>query len=94
MPKSDYSANQNDFLAQVMPVEINYLTKIRVDIVTTITHLASIAKNPGPVAYKLLAQLHAYLNRTKAFNIVYGTKDPIPVSLAVTVAGSAISITS
>jgi hypothetical protein len=73
-PKSDYSANQNDFLAQVM--EINYLTKIRVDIVTTITHLASIAKNPGPVAYKLLAQLHAYLNRTKAFNIVYGTKDP------------------
>ena len=51
-------------------MEINYLTKIRVDIVTTIIHLASIAKNPGPVAYKLLTTL-LYTNWAKISEIIH-----------------------
>ena len=71
---ADFSCNVTDFLSQTM--EINYITKVRVDIAKEATHLASLAKNPGPVAYKHLHHLQAYLYRTKDYYILYGTTDP------------------
>ena len=70
----DYSANSSDFLSQVMA--INYLIKVRVDIAKEIQYLASLAKNPGPVAYRLLHQVQAYLFGTFDKYILFGTDDP------------------
>ena len=57
-------------------MEINYLTKIRVDIAKEAAYLASLAHNPGPVSYKVLHHLQAYLFRTKDFYLLFGTEDP------------------
>ena len=72
----DYSTNVSDFLSQVM--EIHYLTKVRVDIAKETNYLSTLGKSPGPVAYKILHHLQAYLYRTVDHYVLFGTDDPTP----------------
>ena len=66
-PAVDFSTNTSDFLSQTM--ELNYLTKVRVDISKEVTYLASLAKNPGPIAYRHLHHVQGYLLYTKDYNV-------------------------
>ena len=70
----DYKSNISDFLSQVG--ELAFLIKVRVDIAKELGYLASLAKNPGPVAYKHLHYLQAYIYATKTDFIIFGASDP------------------
>ena len=67
----DYSADTTRFRSSV--AELIYLTKLRVDIIMEVTHLATLVMNPGPIAFKKLERVHRYLFATSHDYVKFGT---------------------
>jgi hypothetical protein len=67
----DYSADSTKFRSSV--AELIYLTKLRVDIIMEVTHLATLVMNPGPIAFKKLDRVYRYLFATSHDHVKFGT---------------------
>jgi hypothetical protein len=69
--QQDYSTDTTKFRSSV--AELIYLTKLRVDIIMEVTHLATLVMNPGPIAFKKLERVHRYLFATSHQYVKFGT---------------------